>query len=512
MPIDASIYEQVKPPPSPLSQLTDVAKLREAQAQAQYVQSEAQKNQQAAAANAALNHAMSNALNPDGSINEDKLSQGMANTPAASKWPDVQENLAKVRKAKQDAAQAETDHVASLAAAADSAGDDPEDKAGVLLAGIASGVKDGSIQRDHGVAILQGMIGPDGKLNPAWVTRTLATMRAASQKQTEVDNATRTSKATAARTTAELPGVTADSAIKQQVAAGTQGGLTPDQQATLAMTATQRAQTAQHNAVTEAQGAQRVAIARQNAAKAATSPAALDDVKETVAGMKDGTVPPILPGRATKEYLATLAEAHRQGYNLQAAVTDWNATQKHISTLNGTQQTRLNQSINALPDLLDSVDTLASQWKGGRFPVLNKANLALAKNGAYGDEVASVARKLDAQIADVTADLGAVYMGGNTPTDQALGLSAKSLSGDWSEKVLHDMVTLARRNVQIRRNSILTSGVAGVSPDNPYAPKQAAPAMPTASASGRLKVKGPNGQTGTVPAGSALPTGWAVVP
>jgi hypothetical protein len=211
-------------------------------------------------------------------------------------------------------------------------------------------------------------------------------------------------------------------------------------------------------------------------AAAAGSADAVSNAKEQVAGMMDGSLPPVLPGRQTKEYNEIMAEAHRQGYNLTQAVIDWNATQKHISTLNNAQQTRLSQSINALPELLDSVDALASQWKGGRFPALNRANLALAKNGAFGEDVATIARQLDSQIADVTADLGNVYMGGNSPTDHALELAGKSLSGEWSEKVLHDMVKLARSNVTIRQNSIKNTGVAGASPHNPYVPPAAAPA------------------------------------
>src|SRR5262249_33053421 len=78
---------------------------------------------------------------------------------------------------------------------------------------------------------------------------------------------------------------------------------------------------------------------------------------------------------------------------------------------------------------------------------------------------------LSAQIADVTADLGTVYMGGNTPTDHSLGLAAKSLNENWDEKVLHNMVDLARKNVQIRKNSIQNTGVQGASPNNPYVPK-----------------------------------------
>ena len=225
------------------------------------------------------------------------------------------------------------------------------------------------------------------------------------------------------------------------------------------------AETARHNLASEATARTRAATA---AAAGAGSTGALSDVKETVAGMKDGTIPPMLPGRATKEYLATLAEARRQGYDLAGAVTDWSATQKHIATLNGAQQTRLQQSINSLPDMLDKVDALSAKWKGGRFPLLNKANLAAAKGGAYGQDVQSVATQLDAQIADVTADLGNVYMGGNSPTDHALGLAAKALSADWSQKTLKDMTDLARNNVQIRSNSIKNTGVAGASATNPY--------------------------------------------
>ena len=199
------------------------------------------------------------------------------------------------------------------------------------------------------------------------------------------------------------------------------------------------------------------------------------NVKETVAGMMDGTLPPLLPGRASKEFTELMAEAHRQHYDLASAVTDWVATQKHVATMNNAQQTRLNQAINQLPDLLDSVDALASKWKGGRFPILNKANLAAAKGGLYGSDVASIANQLDAQIADVTADLANVYMGGNSPTDHALGLAATALSKDWDEKVLHDMVALAKGNVIIRRNSIKNTGVQGASENNPYAPAQPPP-------------------------------------
>jgi len=210
------------------------------------------------------------------------------------------------------------------------------------------------------------------------------------------------------------------------------------------------------------------------------------DVKEYVAGMKDGSLPPVMPGRASKDYTAVGAEARRQGFDLAQANVDWVATTKHVATMNGAQQLRLNQAVNSLPEMLDNVDALATQWKGGRFPVLNRANLALAKGGAYGPDVASVANQLDAQIADVVADLGNVYMGGNSPTDHALKLAGKSLSAEWDGTVLRDMVKLAKKNVTIRQNSIKNTGVAGASEGNPYAPPAPAAAAPPAVAPGAL--------------------------
>lgn len=242
---------------------------------------------------------------------------------------------------------------------------------------------------------------------------------------------------------------------------------------------------------------------------------AATDPKVIAEGIRNGTMPPRIAdyGRAVQGAVAT--ELGKSGYNLASALTDWNATQKHILTMNGAQQLRLTQAINSLPDMLDSVDRLASQWKGGSFPILNKANLALAKGGAYGKDVASIANQLDSQIADVTADLGVVYMGGNSPTDHGLGLAGKSLKGEWDEKVLHDMVKLAKANVTIRRNSVLNTGVAGASAGNQYAapaPAAAAPvAAPAPAPAGMIHAKDPQGNIHQAKAGTPLPAGWTIV-
>tara|TARA_R110000751_G_scaffold155364_2_gene260606 strand:- start:234 stop:1088 length:855 start_codon:yes stop_codon:yes gene_type:complete len=196
-----------------------------------------------------------------------------------------------------------------------------------------------------------------------------------------------------------------------------------------------------------------------------------DDINDYVQGMIDGFVPPLLPGRASPNFTAIMAEAARRGYDLQRAALDWRATERYLQSRNATPQIRLNQAIEGLPGLLDEVEHLAQQWNAGPFPALTRAQMEIAIQGGMGEEANIIAVALEGQIADAVSDLAVVYMGGNSPTDKGLGLAEKALSGDWNEAVLMDMINRARTNVDIRRNSLNLAGVQGASLDNPYAPQ-----------------------------------------
>jgi hypothetical protein len=176
------------------------------------------------------------------------------------------------------------------------------------------------------------------------------------------------------------------------------------------------------------------------------------------------------------------AELARAGYNLTDAMTDWSAAQRHFLTLNGTQQVRMRQAVDNASHSLDIIEELTKQWQGGKFPILNRAQLTAAKNGALGPQAQTIATQLETEIADVTSELGNVYMGGNSPTDHSLTLAAKNLSANWSQNQLLDAITLARRNLTIRNNSIKNTAAMGVSGTNPYTvPGQGGAAAPTAA-------------------------------
>jgi hypothetical protein len=191
------------------------------------------------------------------------------------------------------------------------------------------------------------------------------------------------------------------------------------------------------------------------------------DVEAIADAIVRGEQPPSTTGLYGKTAAVRAALAKR-GYNLTNASLDYEATRAHFRTLNGAQQTRMRQAVDNAAHSLDVIDTLAQQWQGGKYPTLNKGRLAAARQGLLGPDAQSIATQLDAQIADVTSELGNVYMGGNSPTDHALQLAGKNLQANWSLPQLLDAIKLARTNLQIRQNSINNAGP--VTPSGQAAP------------------------------------------
>ncbi len=203
-----------------------------------------------------------------------------------------------------------------------------------------------------------------------------------------------------------------------------------------------------------------------------------DDIAEAITS---GKQPPDTKGlyRTGPMVRAKLAKL---GYDLKDANLDWQAAQRFILSQNSPPLVRLRQSAMTADHSLDIIDDLAKKWQAGKFPPLNRARLIAAQQGALGPEAASLARQLDGQITDLTFELGNVYMGGGTPTDQALQLAKKNLSADWDEKVLLDMTNLARNNLRIRLNSFKQVEPAGLSDEALKEKRWSATQQPAATA------------------------------
>lgn len=233
---------------------------------------------------------------------------------------------------------------------------------------------------------------------------------------------------------------------------------------------------------------------KQQEKKAAysSSQADVDDVAKSIA---EGTSSPVLTDYSFRDRTAIAARLRDAGFDQATAQRDYRAIGRFMSTMNGPQQVRMQQSITTASEMLPNIEDLYKEWKqvGGAHGMksFNKADLAVSKQlpGRAGE----VAHLLEAQIADFTADLGTIYKGGNASTDEGLQLAAKNLQGDWNEGTFMRALDQAKKNIGYRKYSILNSTPTGTTPGSPYAPKPAAPATPAAAPSG-----GANG----------LPPGW----
>jgi hypothetical protein len=205
------------------------------------------------------------------------------------------------------------------------------------------------------------------------------------------------------------------------------------------------------------------------------------DVKDIADAIENGDQPPTLTG-LYRNAAPVRAELARRGVPIARMEMDWNATKKYMSTLNGPQQVRLRQAIETAGDSLDKIQGLYDEWQKlalvSGFKIANHAALVAMKN--LPGRAGAVANSLDAQIADLTAELGNVYMGGNSPTDHSLKLAQQNLSSDWGPQAFEEAMKQARLNIGIRKNSITHGAPAGVSGENTYMPP--APAVPQTAA------------------------------
>jgi len=217
-----------------------------------------------------------------------------------------------------------------------------------------------------------------------------------------------------------------------------------------------------------------------------------------------GEQPPELKG-FYKKAVPLRAILAKRGYDLSTATKDWQATQRNIATMNGPQQLRTRQSVDNAYHQLEVIEELGRKWAGGKYPLLNRGQLTLAKHGVLGEDAQSLAQRFEGQINDLVSELGNVYQGGTSPTNHALQLAAQNLKADFSEKTLMDSINVIRQNLKIRQNSLNNIEIGGASSGNVYdksskgdsAPSAPAAASPTSS---KVKMAKPDGTVISVPA------------
>lgn len=380
-----------------------------------------------------IGQVMGQFVKPDGTFDEPKM-LAMTAQHDPSLVPVVQQHITAAKEARAKLIQTQQGIETSALGAAEKAQKIREADTD-YLAGRAQFVKDNS---------------PPGQIDGTVLAFELARLHGEGVDTTPVTNALRS-------------GVPANKVIDAAIRASESQRKLQDSEATAAGTAANLAadntradaalaETTRHNKAEEAKAAQGGGLTGNAAAERG-------DAVEIVKGLKDGTTSPnvLESARTTALGAAIQAEAHRQGVDTASMTRNWISTKKAIQSLNSTQQIRLTEGIDKASHSLDKIEELSAALTPlmSRYGIkaLNKAQLALAKNGTYGKDAASIATRLETQIADVTAEIGTVIMGGGAPTDHGLELAGKNLSSDWTADVLRDAVKQVRYNLNLANNA-----------------------------------------------------------
>lgn len=177
------------------------------------------------------------------------------------------------------------------------------------------------------------------------------------------------------------------------------------------------------------------------------------DIQLAVKGVSEGKIPPERVA-SFRDVTRVNAELERQGINMSDLTLEWDATKKAVQTMNGPQQIRLRQAIGFGLKSTGDIIKMSDELGRGPNPILNRAQLNAAKQGLLGPDMQKKATLLDQQIADTVSDLGQVYMGGNSPTDEGLKLAGQNMKGEWSGPQLKAAAQNVQKLLNFRMNSI----------------------------------------------------------
>lgn len=175
-----------------------------------------------AAADTALQNAMSVAVAADGTIDQGKLSAALAGSPAASKLPDIltrlqqmQTSAMNLRTATINADEAERDSLGALAHAA-SVVEDANDRAGILVSGLASGMKLGTVRGARGQELTRQILDDNGQPDPAKIDALIKQLTEGSKEQRQLAS-TEAQREAAAESAAALKAQREEAAQKTRI-------------------------------------------------------------------------------------------------------------------------------------------------------------------------------------------------------------------------------------------------------------------------------------------------------
>ena len=169
----------------------------------------------------------------------------------------------------------------------------------------------------------------------------------------------------------------------------------------------------------------------------------------------------------------------RHNYNLAKALNMWLATQRNLSTINGTRFTLIMNASNTLDTQLGLLDEANKQleslvprsmWDGLNEVTVDKFARSF---GAQGQDIKNAAQKYFTQAHLMVSELAQIFQAGGVPTDKAMQMAADALPINANFATMHSLINpetgIVRQDMRIRQNSIrtfvpITQGIDGANP------------------------------------------------
>ena len=146
-----------------------------------------------------------------------------------------------------------------------------------------------------------------------------------------------------------------------------------------------------------------------------------------------------------------------KGIDINTMQFDIGAETRYWSTQNDSKRTSMRTLLNTLDHSIPYTRNLVEQYKKQvpDFGIhgLNAAALTAVANTKGPNGV--LAQKVLAQIADISGEVGGLYMGGNSNTDESFRVAKQNLDSSWNEDQLLGGLDQIQYNAGIRKQSMV---------------------------------------------------------
>ena len=195
-----------------------------------------------------------------------------------------------------------------------------------------------------------------------------------------------------------------------------------------------------------------------------------EEVEQITEGIKGGRLSPRIRDYGLRASARIAASAERKGMNLTTMESELNAVQRWISSTNSVGQVRFRQVIDSLLGSLENLEKINEEFSRTGWTPANAAEILAARTGT-NPKKRDIASQYLTQIKQIQAELGQVFMGGNSPTDRALKLAESSINENFGYDQMKSVLATIKDNVRFRANAIDNSGpqlFGGESITSPY--------------------------------------------